>query len=183
MDSDTPSPSLFASLADLTGYTRTLAIARPEDIVREEDGGSRFGVREGAATTPVEIRALTDAEREKCERLMSAVVPPPVFKDEFGPDGKLRSRVPAGYDEDAPEYLAKRAAARQVQIAQIALLGCAALRESTPGASLDEKTAALRQKVDGNLLEFIAGSIWNLGYTGADAAHFFSTAASEPSRP
>ena len=38
MDSDTPSQSLFASLADLTGYTRTLAIARPEDIVREEDG-------------------------------------------------------------------------------------------------------------------------------------------------
>ena len=86
--------------------------------------------------------------------------------------------APAGEDYELGRMGTRLKAARGIQQARTALTGCPTLRESTPGDTLDKKAEALRQNTDEKLIHYIAASIWNLGYTGADSADFFSMAAS-----
>jgi hypothetical protein len=177
------SDNLFEKLANLTVYERTLKLARPEDIIKEEEtsqGRYRFTVRQGAeAVTEVKIRALTDSERERAEREVNAIPAPPIYKDEFHEDGtKLKARTKVGYDEEDPDYLEKRRHGMAQQNAMVALLGCPALQRDTDGEDLETKIDNLRKKLDSKLISFIASSIWSLGYTGADAADFFCEGAS-----
>jgi hypothetical protein len=172
------SDNLFEKLANLTIYERTLKIARPEDIIKEDenpDGTVKFHVREGATyVTELKIRALTDTEREKAEREVACIAAPPSYKEEFHDDGKtLKSRTKVGHDEDDPDYLEKRRHGTNTQQAMVALMGCPKLAKDTEGKDLEEKIENLRSHLDSKIISFIAQSIWSLGYSGSDAADFF----------
>jgi len=171
--------NLFTKLANLTIYERTLKIVSPEDILKEEDLGEgrvKFTVKEGAkSVAEVKIRALTDSEREKVEREVNAIPAPPAYKEEYQEDGKtLKARTRVGYDEEDPDYMEKRRRGMATQQAMVALFGCPQLSRDTEGSDLETKIENLRAALDSKLINFIAQSIWSLGYTGADAADFFS---------
>jgi len=175
---------LFARLANLTSYRRTIAIAKPDDINQEHpgpDGRPRFAIREGAETTSIEIRALTARERDQVDRIMDSVIAPQIFKDEMDESGRIKARTPIGWDEDDPAYQKKRRLAVEEQFAHICILGCQALAESTEGTNTSTKAENLRAAIDAKIISFIAQSIWSLGYAGGDHADFFSKAASSSS--
>jgi|GEM_PF-7090880 len=172
--------SLFDSLADLTHYERPLKIGRAEDIIKvaEEDGKTRFEIREGAVMREIKVRALTEKERTEMERLVNRILPPQLYKEEIGEGGKVTGRTPIGFNEEDPTFLSEKDAAISEQRAKVALLGCKELRESTPGENVHEKSENLRNKLDEQLICFIASNVWNLGYAAGDAAAFFSKGAS-----
>lgn len=169
------SPSLFASLSALTRERRIIIIARNSDLEDEDTTkrDQRFVLKPGVKGIEIEIHNLTADERAEGEKMFSLITPPRIYRD-----GKDGSKTPAGWDEEDPEYRARRLTVERNHAAYVALIGCPALFASTAGKDTSEKIKALNAALDERMILFISSSILRFAPAGGDAADFLSTPAS-----
>lgn len=195
--SDTPAPNVFSQLRALSGRTKLLTLADPQDIEREEPKwspeqerqpladrgrpahGFQLHIKPGAATFQLTVRRLTAAQREACDRVLETLIPPEIVVEQASATrGEPPQRVRTGYEWDEPGYLAGLAKLEARQRALVALHGVEGLHAATAGETDDEKITALRGSLDDMLLKYLASEIWNLTYSAGNPEDFFTSANS-----
>lgn len=189
--------SIFSELTELCRQTKVVKLAHPDDVieeiaVRDEEGRkikSRLGIRPGARTQDVTVRALSMGEQQRAEAIMDTAVPPALFDEEpSDKPGVPPRRVQNGYDDEHPEYLANLRKAQDKQNLFVVLKGVEGLESETEGVDEEAKMQSLLAKMDGRLIRYLSNEIWRMSYAGGDPNDFFtkedSTAgpSSEPSQ-
>ncbi len=190
--------SPFTSLQALSTRTRKITIALPEDIldsvpqwspeqlkIRDvsERGhpfhGYKLELRPDAPTCEFTIRRLTAEQQKQCEKIVDRVLPPQKFElKPGGRPGEPPVNVPAGWDDENPEYRERLAAAKDDQTALVVLHGVDGLYASTEGGTAEEKVKTLRAALDQRLILYITNEIFSWGYSAGDPADFFTKASS-----
>lgn len=151
-------------------------LAKPVNLRKEPR--VRLDIRPGAATMDFELVPLTMADRETADAMLDAVMPPPVIIEEPSDrPGQPPKRIPSGYDDQDPKYLAALRPLEDKRAAFVTLKGVVGLAEDTPGTDDAAKTDALMKSMPQRILRFLAAEIWNMTYAQGDPADFFTSAA------
>ena len=128
-----------------------------------------------------EIHPLSMTERETADSMLDAATPDQIFIEESAErPGQLPKRVPAGYDYEAPVYLAHLRPLQERQAAFVVLCGVNDLFDATPGADYAAKTSSLMAAMPNRIVKFLAGEIWNMTYAQGDPADFFTKREDSP---
>ena len=174
-------------LESLSGATKKVGIARPEDVVsqreewakedmllpEEKRGPARIKVdmKGGAKVEEFTIRGLTLKEKSVAERMVESVIPPKKTRMEAVP-GKPPMEVSDGFDEDAPEYRKQLAEANEKRLLYIVLKGVVGLEKGMPDMDLDAQMERI-SGMNSRLIEFLASEVWHFSYAGRDYEDFF----------
>lgn len=197
----TVTPSVFDSMSAFGRATKSVRLAAPEDILSEipewtaeqelvplakrgDPVKTRLEIREGAPTIDFAIRALTMSERQTADAIVDAVNPPEVFLEEHSDKpGQPPRRVPAGYNDEDPAYLASLRPLQDRQAAYVVLKGVADLAAATPGTADTDKVQSLMDTLPTRMIKFLAAQIWNMTYAQGDPSDFFTKPGGSPASP
>jgi hypothetical protein len=152
--------NLFDQLSGLTRKTTRILFAPGERIFDEQTGQSYSIPQPGVVPIVFEVHAITPNEVMMADAVITAL-PPQMFEEHAKTGTVGMVKVMTGYDYDCPAY----AAARQKQVplrdAHIAIMGCPALRETTPGKEqgIAAQAAKLLECLPAAVLEFLAVNI------------------------
>jgi hypothetical protein len=189
--------SPFAALQSLTTREKSIRLVDPDDVLSRTPqwsaeqmkmdpefrqapaNGYRIETRPGAPVFDFKVRRLTSAERETCDRILDAVIPPEILEPKRVGPGEPPVEVRTGYDFDSLKYQTDLREARSKQSAMVCLYGVIGLRESIEGGDDLEKIDSLRNAIDERLIIILASEIWTATYAGGDPADFFTNASSE----
>ena len=191
--------SIFTSMREFSRLTKALRVSPTGEVIEEKPHWSpeqldlppdkrgdpvrvELGLRQNAQVMDFNIRAISMAQRETADAILDAVVPAQIFIEEPAErPGQPPKRVPAGYDYEAPDYLARLRPCQERQSAYVVLMGVDGLHADTPGETDDAKVSALMAAMPSRLVKFLAGEIWNMTYAQGDPADFFTSGGSPPS--
>jgi hypothetical protein len=193
------SANLFDSMRAFGRKTKTVRLASPDDVISERKTWSdadlslpehqrgepirvELELKPDAEFMTFQIRPLSMAQREAADALLDSVVPPRAYIHQPSDrPGQEPVRVPAGYDEEDPAYLAALRPLYDLQAAFVALHGVEGLRESTAGETDRERATAIMEAMPTRMVKFLAASIWAMTYAQGDPLDFFTSAAYGPS--
>ncbi len=191
--------SLFDSMCAFALKTKIVRMAAPDDILREvpvwspeqellplpargEPLRMTLESKPGALTMDFEIRPLTMSQRGAAEKILDAAIPPATFIDEPSDrPGVPPKRIPTGYDDEHPAYLAEVRALQDRQAAFDCLKGVVGLEPTTSGETESDRTRTLMESMPTRLLKFLAVEIWSMTYAQGDPNDFFTSGDSRPS--
>lgn len=191
--------NLLQSIGEFSRKSKTIRIARPEDIISEVPTYSdaqllkplaergkpervRLEIREGAETQDIQIRPLTMKQREIADRFVDAAIPPQLFVEEIPQrPGDLGKKVPSGYDYENPEYQNALRPLQEKQAAFVVLKGVVGLDESVTGDTDEKKIEQVMESMSAKLVTFLAAEIWGMTYAQGDPVDFFTKGGSSSS--
>lgn len=187
--SDTP--SLFDQLSGMTTIRRPVVIHPGQEVEFVDPVTKRIQTRtapiSGVEPIRFEITSIPAAHSRIAEAMITAQ-PPPMKREEPGPNGYGTVEVQVGYDYEHPIYLKQVQEQRASRDAAVCLFGCPALYSTTPGDNLEAKVKHLVEKLPSGLLEWISEKINTLAALTAvgeeDVQAFFSKGSEDsPSSP
>jgi hypothetical protein len=113
---------------------------------------------EGVKPIRFEITSITANEALEAEGMITASAPA-IMQEQPAPQRVGTVMTQVGYDYEHPEYLKQLRKEQPMRDAAICILGCPALRETTPGETLREKADSLVKRVPGAMLVWMAEQV------------------------
>lgn len=157
-----PENNLFQQLSGMCRTTRPIVLqpGQKTNIQDPATGRVRTESLPLAGSKPIrfEVHNLTPNEMIEADAFITERAPAK-YQEEPNPRGPGLIRVHVGYDEEHPEYLAKRHEQSYLRDAAVCLFGCPMLRESTPGGNTPEKARKLAESLPAALLGWLANEI------------------------
>ncbi len=152
-----------------------------EKIHYDDHTGEATNLQELASDSEVvyfDITPVTPAIEEQAAAITSTVVPPPIYEDHPArPTGTVRKLV--GYNDQDPKYLSELDTAERKREIFICLSCCAALNDSTPGDTVQEKLHNAMEKIPRAVISGLFNAISNIGALQQDAGFFLSNASKD----
>ena len=148
-------PNIFEQLSKLTRTTKKIALCMGDLVYDEITGSTQAQPAEDAERIVFEIHSITPNEEILAEAMMTEK-PPAKIEDHPSPKGVGMIRVHVGWDEEDPEYVRKLQAQLPMRNAMICLMGCPALRDTTPGGTPQEKARHICDNLPSPLVHLLS---------------------------
>jgi hypothetical protein len=154
--------NLFQQLSGMCRKTRPIVLqpGQKTNIQNPVTGRIQTETVPMPSSQPIrfEIHNLSPNEMIEADNFITER-PPAKYQEEPNPRGPGLIKVHVGYDEENPDYLAKRHQQSYLRDAAVCLAGCPALRESTPGETREQKAKTLTESLPAALLGWLANEI------------------------
>lgn len=151
--------NLFESLSALCRTTRPIALQPGMKVTVEGPGGmpvQQDVLLPGSRPIVFEVHNLSGDDMIACDKFITAEAPKKIetVAEKIG-----TKDVHVGYDYEDPKFVRERQEQSYQREAAICILGCPALRETTPGETLEEKSRELRAKAPAATITWLAEQI------------------------
>lgn len=176
--------SLFDQFESMRKQSIPCALQSGAEVVDPETGKTGHVMLPGSKPIHFEIHQVSSNEMIEADAVLLAAKPPELTHEEARGGTMGMVKVSDGYDLDDPGYLAERHRLMPRRNAMVCLFGCDALRESTPGNSLDEKADAIVNRMGAVIVQWMADKIENFmlfaGVGEREVAIFLASSSAEP---